>query len=254
MEIIGKIERSLENRRARHLVRSAGDRPIYHIHVRKTGGTTINFAFLTLSGRPDTTVFYEQMAEKANHRTISNGRVFVGWNPALINEGWYTYGFSHIPMHKIDLQRDPYLITCLRDPVERVLSHYAMLLHFQTNGVKHPCMETEGPWLGASFDDFLNNLPKEHLMNQLYMFSADYNVEDAVGRLRKVDKVLYTADLNQQLRELSSELGFQLPISNQKTFNVRPNFEPEQQLRLREMLDAEYQMLDALRGTKQGSE
>ena len=247
MEIIQKIEASLEHRKARRLVRSSGQRPVYHIHIRKTGGTTINFAFLTLSGRPDTTVFYEQMAEKENHRTISNGRVFVGWNAGLINEGWFTFGFSHIPMHRLDLQRDVFLITCLRDPAERVLSHYAMLRHYQSHGVDHPCMKTEGPWFGNSFDHFLDHMPKEHLMNQLYMFSADYNVEEAVTRLRSLDKVLYTQNLNHQLKDLGRQLGHELPISNQKTFNIRPTFEEEQRARLREMLDPEYQMLELLR-------
>lgn len=213
----------------------------------RRGGTTINFAFLTLSGRPDTTVFYERLAEKENHRILSNEEVFVGWNGALLDEGWFTYGFSHIPYHKLNIPKETYTFTCLRDPADRVKSHYAMLLHYKKRNLEHPMMETEGAWLGESFDDFLDRIPKEHLMNQLYMFSESYDVQEAAKSIRSLDRVLYTEHLAEGLKSLSEELDVKLPVSNQKTFNERPEFTEEQLERLHEMLAPEYQLLDLLR-------
>ena len=53
-----------------------------------------------------------------------------------------------------------------------------MLKDFQANNIDHPCMITEGKWLGECFDDFLKRIPQEHLLNQLYMFSSQ-NEQDS---------------------------------------------------------------------------
>ena len=41
-----------------------GERPIYHVHVRKTAGTSINFAFLSNAEATNTQEFYSLISIK----------------------------------------------------------------------------------------------------------------------------------------------------------------------------------------------
>ena len=138
-----KYEQQKEDRVVKKLILQQKQKPIYHVHIRKTAGTTINFAFLSNSGSVNTDSFYESIAQKSNHRQIKNKKVFVGWNVQLINKGNYSYAFSHTPLHKLNLQPDTFVFTCLRDPVKRVVSHYNMLKYFQKENINHPCMKVE---------------------------------------------------------------------------------------------------------------
>ena len=149
---------------------SIGDeyKRIYLFHIRKTGGTSLNQIFLGLGGEDGKDV-YTKLAKTPNHRVKSDDQLFVGWNKKLIESGNYFYAFSHIPKHKLILPNNTFTITFLRDPVKRVISHYKMLYYYQVNSINHPCMKTEGAWLGECFQDFLERIPYEHLLNQLYI-------------------------------------------------------------------------------------
>ena len=65
---------------------------IYHYHIRKTGGTSLNHILLGSEGEEINSV-YKRLLDSKNHRTISNQKVFVGWNKYLIERGNYHYAF-----------------------------------------------------------------------------------------------------------------------------------------------------------------
>ena len=52
-------------------------------------------------------------------------------------------------------------------------------------------MVDEGPWLGSSFSDFLDNIPREHLQNQIYMFSASFDLNEAFDNILSCSRVLF---------------------------------------------------------------
>lgn len=218
-------------------------KPIYHIHIRKTGGSTINFAFLSNGEHKNTEAFYEELANKDNHKITIRNKTFVGWNRDIINKGNYSYAFSHFPLHELNLKKHIYTITCFRDPLKRVVSHYKMLMYFKENNISHSCMKTEGKWLGDNFDDFLNNLPKHHLLNQLYMFSKNYEIDEAVINIKTVNKVLLTENLERDLKDLERTTNWKLPISNQKKYDYNIEITDKQINKLKEMLSPEYEML-----------
>lgn len=220
-------------------------RPIYHVHIRKTGGTTINFAFLS-NADSDTESFYQSIAGKQNHRQIKDDKVYVGWNIELINEGNYSYAFSHTPLHQLNLPSNAFVFTCMRDPAKRVISHYNNLRYYQVNNINHPCMKVEGKWLGSSFSDFLRALPKEHLMNQLYMFSKDFNISEAYERLDKLDQIIFTETLDDGLKELELKTEWDLPIFNKKSFGFKENINQNELDQLREKLSLEYELFDKI--------
>lgn len=220
-----------------------GLRPIYHVHIRKTAGTTINSAFLSNANLPDTDEFYDSIARKSNHRQIAGSKVFVGWNRGLIKEGLFSYAFSHTPLHLLDLPPNVFKFTCLRDPVKRVVSHYNMLMYFKRSNINHPCMKIEGEWLGGSFTDFVSNLPAEHLLNQVYMFSNSFDVHEAGERVLSLDAVIYTEQLSEGLKKLESLTSWKLPISNKKNYGHKEVIGAGELDKLREKLSPEYDLL-----------
>ncbi len=238
---------SKENRQINRLFEQQATPPIYHYHIRKTGGTSINFAFLSNAATTDVNDFYQQLAQKKNNRLIANDHVFVGWNKRLIEGGKYFYAFSHTPVHELRLPKNAFTFTCLRDPARRVISHYKMLRYYQENNIAHPCMRVEGAWLGDSFDDFLKNIPKNHLMNQLYMFSKNYNIEEAEERIRACSYYFFMENMEQGIADLSARLNLKLPLSHQKKYDIELNINDPQLAHLKEKLAPEYHLLERLK-------
>ena len=92
----------LRDRQFRDMARGydiQGYRRIYLVHVRKTGGTSLNYMFLSTGGQ-DGSAVYDDINRSRPHRVVRDGRIFVGWDIDLINRGDYFYAFSHTPLHQ----------------------------------------------------------------------------------------------------------------------------------------------------------
>lgn len=186
----------------------------------------MNYMFLGLEGR-NGQENYDTLTRLGDHRLISQGKVFVGWNKRLIEDGHYFYAFSHMPQHALRLPPNTFTITGFRDPVARVLSHYRMILEMKTNNIPHPSLKQEGHWVGGSFTDFLRKMPREHLLNELYMFSKNFNVGEAFENIIKCSFVYFVDTFAEDMRELSQQLNIDLePIHARKgvlPFQIRPS-------------------------------
>jgi len=224
-------------------------RRIYHYHIRKTAGTTINYAFLSNFAEGDLDATWTKLFEAPGYRLVTRGKVIVACNRRLINQGCYNYGFSHMPFHAVRPPRDTFTFACFRDPVKRVISHYNMLRYFETNGIDHSCMVLDGTWLGKSFRDFLNNAPRSHLLNQLYMFSKRFSIDEAVRNIRTLSYFMFTEDLIAGLQEISRRLSILLPVSNQKQYGHKETIDEESLTELRRLVQPEYELLARLRAS-----
>jgi len=236
-------ERNFKALASRYDIR--GYRRIYLVHIRKTGGTSLNHSFLSLAAT-DTQKLYRELVSKPDHRIVKDGRIYVGWNTRYINRGNYFYAFSHAPLHKLSLPPGTFTVTCFRDPVRRVVSHYNMVLGAHLRGEFHPSMKTERKWLGDSFDDFLDRIPKAHLCNQLYMFSARYNVDEALERASKLTHSFFTENFANGIGDLNVKTGLSLKPLHIRQSPHRSEIPAQQISRLREMLEAEYAFLERL--------
>jgi hypothetical protein len=220
-----------------------GHKRIYHHHIRKTGGTSLNYMFHSLLKSQPWTSAYAQLTQVPHHRIVRDGLIFVGWNGKLINKGHYYYAFSHMPLHFIRLKPRTFTITCFRDPCKRLISHYNMLMELTVNKVPHVCLETEGPWLGNSFDEFLDRIPREHLQNQLYMFSAKFDIAEALENVRRVSHVMFTEEFAAGIEGLNRKTGLNLePIHTRKT-GYRTEISDSSMARLREKLAEEFDFI-----------
>lgn len=226
-----------------------GHKRIYLVHIRKTGGTSLNNMFLSLTGS-DPRKLYDQLVASTPHRIVENGLVFVGWDINAINRGQYFYAFSHAPIHSLRLPEDTFTVSCFRNPVKRLVSHYNMLMDYKSNNTNHPCMKTEGEWLGSSFGDFLSRVPREHLQNQLYMFSKTFDVNEAIANASQLSHRFFGDNFDGGVAELNQKTGLSLrPIHIRKSGQHIALTAAEDAL-LREALSEEIRFVSELREEK----
>lgn len=219
-----------------------GYKRVYNFHIRKTGGTSLNNSFLEISGG-NSGELYNNLAISLAYRIEKNSKVFVGWNKSLIEGGNYFFAFSHIPYHKIKLPPETFTITCFRDPLVRVISHYKMLLYYKQNKINHPCMNLESRWLGKSFSDFILRIPSEHLLGQLYMFSEIFDISEALNRLKKINCIMFTENFSAGIETINNLTGLKLESRHQRKSELNLAL-PEGDLSLlREKLEKEYELL-----------
>ena len=193
---------------------------IYHIHNRKTAGTSVNTAFLT--AMTDVEDVYRNLVQSNDKVFVADGMPFVGWNRWLINRGAFCYAFSHIPYHQLSLPENTFSFTVLRDPVDRVLSHYNMLHSMSHDNPHHESYKAERNLLGNSLSDFVDRLPREHLENQLFMFDTDFDVDAALSRLAEVSLVCFVDDLNHLVKSVKETFGWELNLGHVRRSAKRP--------------------------------
>ena len=220
-------------------------RRIYFYHVRKAGGTSINHMFL--GGKP----VYSRLSKTHHYRMLNNDRVFVGWNQRIIEQGYYFYAFSHIPAHQLTLPPDTFTFTCLRDPARRVVSHYKMLLE-TAHGLapEHESFTEESTWMGENFGDFLDRIPREHLLNQLYMFSPSFDPDEAYDRITNCAHWFLTEQFEAGIATLSEKLGLDLKPLHTRRTSIDPQLTTADHARLREVLAPEYVLYERLQAQK----
>ena len=222
-----------------------GYRRIYQFHIRKTGGTSIVKMFHALGGEPTGEV-YERLIETNPRKVSSGGFVFSGWQLPLIEQGDYFHAFSHLPQHRIKLPKRTWTFTCFRDPVDRVISHYRMLLDMKETGSLHPCFATEGQWLADSFEEFLDRIPREHLLNQLYMFSESLSIDEAIRHIRKLNHWMFLDRFQEGITRLNELTGLDLKTDHQRKSSNRYEPSSRDKEKLRKLVEPEYEMLSRL--------
>jgi hypothetical protein len=218
---------------------------IYTYHVRKTGGTSLNKMFLALSGT-DSNKLYEELIHARCHRKIVGDKVYVGWNKLLIERGHYFYAYSHIPSHELALPENTYTITCLRDPVKRLVSHYKMLVEAAEKDSPPAWFHREKKWLGRSVMDFAESLPPEHLLNQLYMFSPHLNVDVGVREIMKCNIYFRTEEFDRGIARLNASINLNLSPMKVRSTNVQVELSSKMRKRLEGMLAPEYELMARL--------
>ncbi len=240
------IKRSVSSFLFRKENRASGNvsfQRIYHNHIRKCGGTSINKALISSLGGNDET--YEKLAKSRFHKIDLQMGSCVGWNTQAINRGSFFYAFSHQALHRLTLDDSTFTFCFLRDPVQRVISHYNMLQDLIDEDPTHPALVEEKEFAFGNFDHFLDNITEEHLQAQLFNFSSRYNVDEAIYRLRS--NINYVCDFrepeNELLPFLSSEFGLNVDYHHLRSSKAKFKPSSDQYARLERMVSGETEFI-----------
>jgi len=227
---------------------------IYNSHIRKCGGTSLNYKFLgSVCGQEEVDIRQAyHHASRNGGTTVLNGYVFTGWNLHRLNSGRYFYGWSHIPYHRLQLKERTFVITTFRDPVERVVSHYKMIRFYVDQGFNHPCMKSEAKWLGEkpSLLEFARNMPKEHLMSQLFHYSEEFSIQEAFDSIQSINYYCFAEELSdtgyKEISEALPRIG-SLPKNRVRESQHVSNLSESEIRGLTDLLGQEYGLIDQLK-------
>ena len=218
---------------------------IYFYHIRRVGGTSLNQSFFGLcTTRPE---FISENLRRSREKIISvGGSVFVGANREVLQTGSYLYGFSHIPSHRLSLPPDTFTIALFRDPADRIVSHYRMILDHDSRDIERSWLARERRWLGNTFHDFLANLPRERLLAQLFMFSADFDVSEALTNIRRCSHYFHASCYQSGLARLATLTRLPLKLRHAHRSRIAVELPPRERKHLRALLAPEYELLRQL--------
>lgn len=220
---------------------------IYHIHIRKTGGTSLNHALVEAITGQNSDVIMTELENDALHRINAQDRIITGWSQNTINRYPFNYGFSHLPIDQLKLPENVFTYTCFRDPVQRLHSHYKMLRGFLNNGINEPCVILEGDWATGSFLNFVERTPRKDRDTQLYMFSSAFNIQEAIENVKKCNHIMFFNNIKDDVAELSEKLGIelQLPLKNKSMSEFMLSDNDDEYVR--EILKDEYEFYDLVK-------
>lgn len=222
--------------------RNGDYRRIYLYHIRKTAGTSIAFALMGLA-RTDPHLIDRRLSRF--YFAQGHGYRYVANNAALIDQGSYFFAFSHLPAYTIGPpEAGTFKFTVLRDPIERVISLYRYLASPESDSsYSHKALIEERRWATEGFDRFLAQIPRQHLTNQLHMFSESSSVDEAVDRLNKLDLVLRTEHLDRDLDRLQGALDLRFSLTRERSSVLPFTSTDAQRNRLYDMLMPEFEIL-----------
>lgn len=218
--------------------------PIYHYHIRKTGGTSLNHMFLALDGG-DSVSLYEKLSSGP---VLRGDRIYVGFDKDLIGIPGYFYGFSHAPQDRVSLPSGTYTIVCFRDPVSRVVALYSQFVHYKNENIVHPSRKFADKWVKEGFLPFLDLADPAFIFNQLGMFSRELSVDQAIENASKVHFAFRTEHFAESIPELAARLGLPLQPLHLRKHSHRVRIAEQDLNAARQKMSLEYSFLGKFMG------
>jgi hypothetical protein len=231
----------------RVLVNRDRPRPVYFFHVRKSAGTSLAKAFESLGGEEPNVV--EARMNRHAYAARSGRHVFVHKADGLVLAlSPFSFGWSHMPSWSFRVPPRAFTLTVLRDPLARVVSLYGYLRDPAADaGSRFGASAFARELAAGSFDRFMSIAPPTLLLNQLYMFSRELDPEQAAQRIRGLSMWFFTESYAEGIAALSTAIGETLAVRRDRSSAVDTLVDPAEAIRLRELLEPEYELMRLLR-------
>ena len=248
MNIFQRIQRRLEDNKCRKIASNHdfnGYKRIYHCHVMKSGGTSINYAFLGLEvANPSQEVF--KIYKHPHLRKRTENMVYIHQNEYILDRNEYSYGFSHRPFYKFNFNQETFTFTVIRDPYKRLLSRYKHLRDLIEQTPKE-FVAHQLPWMEKDFWYFVQNADKNEIFFHLYLFSPTYTVEEAYQNIKSLNYYGITKYLSTTFEHLSDATGLSLKSSHSHKSAFNEIVPPEVEEKTKELLKDEYVLYNRLK-------
>jgi len=224
---------------------------VYHVHLRKCAGTSLNSAFWNLAGL--------NLQKVGSRAVITKGDfVFVRNHKKLIELGNYFFGNSHTPFWGLNLPDKTFVFTMMRDPVSRLLSLHRYYRWIKTAdpasaAAKEPYYHSLVNNMGdipESPLEFAKLLKRQTLEPQLYAFSQNFDTNEALVNLSKIHAVYFHDHFETALNHLSSKTGYDLRVLRERSFSSNMenmSLTVVEKKSIKELLSQEYEFYEAAR-------
>ncbi|MCB0353170.1 MAG: hypothetical protein KDD64_06575 [Bdellovibrionales bacterium] len=224
-----------------------GYRRIYHVHIRKTAGRAINSAFYALGGEDPVSVADRAANQKKGIGRALSGEYIYHPHPTVteIKKGDYFYAHSHRPLHTLTFPTKTFTFSSFRDPLSRAISYFRML-HDIPDDAREDLLE-EKEAMRHGFKEFVARVDPTHLLAQLYMFSPNFDVEEAFENVQKLSLFMFQDRMSEGIGLLREHLEIPLNIPELVGASKSP-FHPSQEEKqlLCSALEPEYQLMKRL--------
>lgn len=111
-------------RRCHALANGHGWRRIHHVHIQKTGGTSVNQAIIAALAQGHESESWYSSLFPYPHSVVRNNTVLSGWNTDLMRVVRPHFSFAHTPLYNLHRSKSTFMFTVLRDPVRRAISEF----------------------------------------------------------------------------------------------------------------------------------
>lgn len=230
--------------------RPNGYHRMYQVHIRKTAGTSINAAFWECAG-------FDIKKIGSRNVLFGNQLVMVRNNKRLIENGHYFYANSHTPYWSLSLPSSTYAFCIFRDPYERLFSlykYYKWILELNPSNAHEQepyyfSLIEDAQSAANDFDTFLDSISKSDMLNQLFHFSENYDVNEALLNCDNLSAIFFQENFSKIVDELQSVSNLNLKHRNDRKSSPTAslNISEDQRHRAMEMLVDEYAFYNAVR-------
>lgn len=228
---------------------------IYFYHMMKTGGKGIlssylrfitdyksKYTFLDINGMEQCGLLEKHINDQFNidNQIDINQLSKIHWGPKVRNK---CFNHSHQPYHETKkIPKETITFTCVRNPLERLISHYNMLLTFKQNNTYKPDVQSDNYEYVKDFEYFINNFPKKFLIHQLYFFSKTGDVSEAFDNITKCTQILLLDRLQDGFDRLYNKTGIELKETKNINKNpIKNELQNEQIKQFKNILKPEYE-------------
>jgi hypothetical protein len=187
---------------------------VYLYHIKKTGGRSLKLSFFNYYFEPygiDPVEIYALQSSGIPGKHIGIDDMVIG-----VSDEQFLFESNHRFMDDVCIPNYYFKITILRDPIKRLLSYYRMIDRWNRVSPDAEWLQKEKSYIENGWEGFLNSIPKEILLEQIRMFSKNFDIKESFNNIISLNHVMinenYKEDLTLLSKKVKSFFGFDLNL------------------------------------------